>query len=209
MRSSKRGKRAAALLVVAPALLSWGCSRQEESESPKSGAITVTPIDLSEPEYAEAKTFLGSVSGAVRLRYEGDKPKASLELDIWQNGDIAGTGGSIADLFSDAGDDREIELILSTESVQSEGSDPILQVKTAAFKGNGYSTYTMSLPWDPKRNLRGSIEHAEAKTFGANEPAPIWGMQAAGSNGMETADFSQESLSRVEWGLIFTLRPAP
>ncbi|WP_149466330.1 hypothetical protein [Paenibacillus antarcticus] len=50
------------------------------------------------------------------------------------------------------------------------------------------------------------IYNHEPRTFIAEKSVYVWGMQATSTNQIQTADLSQESLSRLEWAIIFTLQ---
>ncbi|WP_413033396.1 hypothetical protein [Paenibacillus xylanilyticus] len=63
------------------------------------------------------------MSGAFKLAYEGSKPYARLDMDIWENGKKVDSAGSIGDLFfSLEGQEKsnEIDLIISIDSVSTE-----------------------------------------------------------------------------------------
>lgn len=95
----------------------------EQSKGP--AEITLTPVDLFKGDGAKLQPFLGAMSGAFKLSYEGNKPNASLDLDIWKNGKKVGSFGSIDDLFfsSDDPESHEVEVIISIETVLIEGQD--------------------------------------------------------------------------------------
>ncbi|MFS0869060.1 hypothetical protein AB3N00_03880 [Paenibacillus xylanilyticus] len=108
-------------------LVLTGCSKEKtETITPdhsKPNRITLTPIDLSQGEAARFKPFLGMMSGAFKLAYEGSKPYARLDMDIWENGKKVDSAGSIGDLFfSLEGQEKsnEIDLIISIDSVSTE-----------------------------------------------------------------------------------------
>ncbi|HTG69467.1 MAG TPA: hypothetical protein VL921_09440 [Candidatus Udaeobacter sp.] len=196
------------------ALLTSGCTQLIESETSgleqvKGPAeITLTPVDVFKGDGAKFQPFLGAMSGAFKLRYEGKKPNAKLDIDIWKNGEKAASSGSIGDLFfsSDVRESYEVEVIISIETVSIEGQDEFNTIKVGIIQDSGSTLATFTIPWDKQLTTRGLIYNNEPRTFIAGESVYVWGIQATSTNEIHTADFSPESLSRLEWALIFTLR---
>jgi hypothetical protein len=186
-----------------------GCSGSEPPAPPPEQhnnrtVITLTPVNLFEGEAAKYRLFLGNMSGAFKLSYEGDKPKASLDIDIWRNGKKVEKAGAIGDVFfrPDGSGSREIEVIISIETIAVNGQGEQAVIKAAT--GSGFATFT--IPWDKKLTGRGLIASHEPRTFTAGKAVHVWGMQATSTNEIRTADFSPESMSMLEWAVIFTLR---
>jgi hypothetical protein len=199
------------IVFVLVVLLSLtGCVAEAEKPVPESKdgptKITLTSVDLFKGDGAKFLPFLGAMSGAINLRYEGNKPNANLDIDIWQNGKKVASSGSIGDLFFSSTDweRQEVEVIVSIDIVSTDGQDQFNQIKVSS----GSSLATFTVPWDKKLSTRGMIYHTEPRTFNADESESVYvlGMQATSTNQMITTDFSPESLSRLEWALIFTLR---
>lgn len=196
------------------ALLTSGCtqlfetdmSEPEQSKGP--AEITLTPVDVFKGDGAKFQPFLGAMSGAFKLSYEGNKPNAKLDIDIWQNGKKVASAGSIGDLFfsSDVRESQEVEVIISIDTVSIEGQDEFSTIKVGTIHDSGSSLATFTIPWDKQLTTRGLIYNNEPRTFIADKSVYIWGMQATSTNGIHTAGLSPESLSRLEWALIFTLR---
>jgi len=203
------------VIAVITALLS-GCWSERDttatSDRVKDAAkITLTPVELFQGDEAKYKPFLGSMSGAFNLRYDGSKPNVALDIDIWQDGKKASGVGSVGDLFFSSDQQNhggEVEVILTVETVSgTEGQDDYDRVKVGVFHDSGSSVGTFTVPHDKKLTGRGLMAGPLTRTFAlADLPVPVWGMQATSTNQMRTADLSEESLSRLEWGLIFTLR---
>lgn len=187
-----------------------GCAAEPEKTVPESkdgpAEITLTPVDLFKGDGAKFQPFLGAMSGAVNLSYKGNKPDVILEIDIWKNGKKVASAGSIGDLFFSSADreNREVEVIASIDTVSVDGQNSYNLIKVRA--GSAFTTFTV--PLDIKLTARGMIYYADSRTFIANESEPIYvlGMQGTSTNQITTADFSPESLSGLEWALIFTLR---
>ncbi|MEO2203409.1 hypothetical protein ABGV42_06665 [Paenibacillus pabuli] len=169
-------------------------------------SITLTPVDLTQGEAAKLRPFLGTMSGAFKLRYEGEKPGASLDMDIWENGRKVDSAGSIGDLFfkpeGQIESGTEIEVIISIDTVRTEEQKEICIVKISA--GSGLATFT--LPWNSELKGRGLIQHTEALTFTTDRPVPAFAMHATSSNQVFAGDFSEDTLSKTEWALVFTVR---
>ncbi|WP_219834007.1 hypothetical protein [Paenibacillus sp. R14(2021)] len=200
------------LLLGMLMLLTAGCTPLFESHAPEQEAgpavMTLTPVDLSVGKGAKFRPFLGVMSGAFKLRYEGNKPHARLDIDIWKDGKKAASSGSIGDLFysSDGSGGREIEVIIAVDTVPVEGKEELRIVKVNTIDDTGSSLMTFTAKWDKRLTSRVLLQTAERITFKADEDVHVWGIQATSTGMIRTADLSEASLSGIEWGLIFTLR---
>ena len=184
-----------------------GCA----SDSGKNGptTITLTPVDMFNGSAAKLKPFLGIMSGAFKLRYEGKRPNASLDIDLWKDGKKASSSGSIGDLFfSPNEEDNEMEVMISmdTDYYASEGQEKKIKVKVGITRATGSSLMTFTIPWDKKYTALGLLSEHEPRTFHKDDAVPVWGMQATSTNTIRTADLSPESLNRLEAAILFTLR---
>ncbi|WP_028544463.1 hypothetical protein [Paenibacillus taiwanensis] len=171
--------------------------------------ITLTPVDLFEGDRVKFRPFLGVMSGAFKLRYEGKKPNAILDIDIWKSGKKIASSGSMGDLFFNVDEQasHEIEIIISVDIASfHEEKDDNIKIKVNTVQDSGHSLVTFTTPWNKKLTAQGLMEHDEARTFPATEPVYLWGMHATSSNEIRTADFSKESLSRLEQAILLTLR---
>lgn len=103
------------LLIV---LLLTGCTIESTQTLPDGKSapaeITLTPADPFEGEAAKLKPFLGNMTGSFTLHYEGKKPHASLDIEIWKHGKKVETVGGVGDLFFTPNKEerKEIELII-------------------------------------------------------------------------------------------------
>jgi len=192
--------------------LTVGCTSEvsedtSELRTNKATQITVEPVDLFSGEGAKFKPFLGEMSGAVKLSYNGEQPNAALDIDIWQNGKKVSSQGSIGDLFlrSSGRENREVEVIISIDTLNIEAKDRYT-VKVGTFNGTGSGLTTFTLPRNEKMTVHGLISESEERTFEAQGAVPIWGMQSTSSNMIQSANLSAESLNRLEWALVITLR---
>ncbi|MCG7381935.1 hypothetical protein [Paenibacillus sp. ACRRY] len=191
-------------------LVLTGCSGESEDtiipDKKISNSLTLTPVDLTKGEAAKLKPFLGTMSGAFKLKYEGEKPRANLDMDIWKNGEKVDFAGSIGDLFfSPEGqmeNSTEIEVIISIDTVRIEEQKETCIVKIST--GSGLATFT--LPWNPELKGRGLIQHTETLTYTTDRPIPTFAMHATSSNQVFAGDFTEEALSKTDWALVFTVR---
>ncbi|KKO55424.1 hypothetical protein [Paenibacillus sp. DMB20] len=202
----------ACILIVLFILTGCFSERKEmisPGNNPKSAKIKLTPVDLFQGEAAKFKLFLGAMSGAFKLEYEGSKPNASLDIDIWKNGQKVDSAGSIGDLFYSSDEQKssnEVEVVISVETVSIEGQNEFSMIKVSTVDHSGSSLSTFTIPWDKKLTARGLIQDTGPHSFTTDQPVHVFGMQATSSNEIYTADLSPESLSRTEWALVFTLR---
>lgn len=207
----QRGLTFAFLIVM---LLS-GCTSESTQTLPDGKAapakITLTPADPFEGEAAKLKPFLGNMTGSFTLRYEGKKPHASLDIDIWKHGKKVKSVGGIGDLFFTPNQEerKEIEVIISidtTGSINEQGN--MKQIKVGIAHESGTSLYTLFTTPSKKKEMLGSalMSYSSPKSFLAKDTIPVWGMQMTSSNRIITLDLSPESLSKIEEAILFTLR---
>ncbi len=195
--------------IIMIVLLTSGCTQLFETATPDldydNTKIVLTPIDLFDGDAAKFKLFLGSMTGAFKLRYEGKKPNIKLNIDLWKNGEKADSYGSVGDLFFSSEEGNDVEVIISIDTIGLEGSEEFKMIKVGTIHDTGSGVGKFTIPWDKKMNLSGLIHYNEPITFPANGDVPVWGMQATSTNSIRTADFSSESLGSLEWAIIFTL----
>ena len=172
--------------------------------------ITLTPTDPFQGEAAKLKPFLGNMTGAFTLRYDssGKKTQANLDIEIWEYGKKVKSVGGLVDIFFTPNKEerKEIELIISIDTVAGLGQDNMNHIKIGIVQESGTTLYGLSPPTDHKMMGRGIISYHEPQSFIAQGTVRVWGMQMTSTNRMITADFSQESLSKVEQAILFTLR---
>ncbi|WP_138753114.1 hypothetical protein [Paenibacillus sinopodophylli] len=215
MMIHKRKTCGLAVMLLFIALLMSGCTQLLESETTNTNSnkepaeITLKPIDLFKGAGAKFQPFLGSMSGAFELHYEGKKPNARLDIDLWENGKKVSSYGSIGDLFFSSEDDKsqKVEIIIAMDPTTSnEDEDPFTITKVASIHGASTSLVTFTIPRDKKLTASGLVNYQEPVSFMADEDEHVWGLQATSSGMMRMADFSPDSLAGLEWAIIFTLR---
>lgn len=194
-------------------LVLTGCfAESKETTSPERESspaeIQLVPVDLFKGEAAKFQPFLGAMSGAFKLKYEGSKPIANLDIDIWKDGQRVDSIGWIGDVFysPDEQKNNEIEVIISTDMVSIGEKDESAIIKVGIVNRSGTDLATFHIPWDKKLTARGLIQNAEPGSFTANQAVHVFGIQATSSNTIRTSDLSTESLSKTEWALVFTLQ---
>lgn len=202
----------ACILIVFMILM--GCfAGTKEQISPEtdstSSKIEFTPVDLFQGDAAKFKLFLGPMTGAFKLKYEGNKPNVSLDIDIWKNGQKVDSAGAIGDLFYSSNEQKgsnEVELIISVDTESIEGQKEFSKIKVNTTSHSGSSLSTITIPWDKKLTAHGLIQDMRPRSFTIDQPVHVFGMHATSTNKIHTADFSTESLRKTEWALVFTLR---
>jgi len=171
--------------------------------------ITLTPVDLFVGEAEKLKLFIGSMSGAFKLSYKGDKPHAILNIDIWEHGQRT-NHGAISDLFFSSDENQrydEIEVIITVETISIGEEDEYDVVKVGTTRDSGTSVGTYKIKKEKGLNLTGksTMRYAQSQTFSTEDLTHVWGIQATSENYLQTVDLSQDSVENLEWGLVFTL----
>lgn len=193
-----------AISILIILILLVGCSAIETNS--KHG-VTVTSLELFHGKEERFKPFLGNMSGAFQLKYSGEIPNVTLELEIWEKGQKTGTLGAIHDLFFSEEDKqrKELEVMISNELINIKDHVPILLTKISFITESGNNYMTLTNEWDEKWNVRSLIHTYEKQMITLGESAPVFGIQTTSSNKLYTSEFSAESLNRIEYALIFTL----
>lgn len=191
-------------LIIVMVLLLIGCSNTEN----KQNEIIITPIQLFEGEEIKYKPFVGDMSGAFKLAYNGEKPNISLSVDVWGNGKRVKTIGGVYDLFFASVNHtvNEFEIIVSMNlNAIEDQEDGVMEVKINNRSEKGYTFVTFSAPWKKELNARSLITHNEEISITDKQPIHVLGLQATSTNQLRTADFSSESLERLEHAIIITI----
>ncbi|MCM3127950.1 hypothetical protein ACFQ3J_15055 [Paenibacillus provencensis] len=201
------------LWILICILILTGCIHEKDEpvpvpEIPNTTSIHLTPIDLSQGEVSKLRPFLGTMSGAFKLEYEGAKPKARLDIDIWEKGQKVETRGSVIDLYSSTDEEstNETEVIISIETVRLEEDKETAVIKVNNARGSRSSLSTFTLELDTNLATKGLVEHTEPQSYAVDQPIYVFAMQATSTNQIYIMDLTQESLSETEWALVFTLR---
>ncbi|MGE7826964.1 hypothetical protein [Paenibacillus sp. NPDC093718] len=202
-----------ACILIALMILTGCFTGTKEQISPENNSATakiqLTPVDLFQGEAAKFKLFLGPMTGAFKLKYEGNKPNVSLDIDIWKNGQKVDSAGSIGDLFyssDEEKDSNEVELIISVDTESIEGLEEFKKIKVNTNSHSGSSLSIFTIPWDKTLTAEGLIQDTRPRSFTIDQPVHVFGMHATSSNEIHTADLTTDSLTKTEWALVFTLR---
>lgn len=194
-------------------LMLAGCTSLFESERLRpetkfdEGQVTLTPVDVFAGDAAKFKHFFGLTTVGFKLHYEGEVPDAHLDVHIWKDGKEDTSVMSIHDLFRGTDESKEVEVIISIDSITLQDHDPLKSIKIGITQDSGstLSTTTMA-SWDEQMTLSGTSSHHEPVVFNTDETAYLWAMTATSKNQLRTGDFSPGSLQEMERGLVFTLR---
>ena len=89
--------------------------------------------------------------------------------------------------------------------VTKEGQEDMMEVKINNKTEFGYSFVTSSAPWAKELTTKGLIRHQEPIQFTTEKPIHIFGLHGISTNIIYPADFSTESLERLEHAIILTL----
>lgn len=170
-------------------------------------ALRVEPIDLFAGEARKFQPFLGTMSGAVKLKSGGNKNDISAKIELWENGTKTKTYSSIGTSMQDSQDktkDYEGEFIASIKTVSIEGSKPLYEITTAFANKNGTASSITYIDRDIRNTGSNTIQLNKSLDVSENEVA-VWGMQATDKNEWETIDLTPERLKNAKWALIFKL----
>jgi hypothetical protein len=171
-------------------------------------ALHVEPIDLFAGEARKFQPFLGTMSGAVKLKYGGNKNDISAKIELWENGTKTKTYSSIGTSMQDSQDktkDYEGEFIASIKTVSIEGSKPLYEITTAFANRNGTASSITYIDRDIRNTGSNTIQLNKSLDVSENDEVAVWGMQATDKNEWETIDLTPERLKNAKWALIFKL----
>ena len=199
------------IIVVILCACSKDVSNQSETAITKQvegPSLHVEPIDLFAGEARKFQPFLGTMSGAVKLKYDGNKDDITATIELWENGTKTKTYSSISTAMQDSHEktkDYEGEFIASIKTVSIEGSKPLYEITSAFANKNGTSSTVTYIDRDSRLNGSNTIQLNQTLDVAENEAVSVWGMQATDKNEWETVDFTPERLKTARWALIFKL----
>jgi hypothetical protein len=184
----------------------FGCSK---SNANKLATLNVKPFDLFSGDAKKFQTFLGSMSGAIKLKYKGSKKSIKVSVEIWENGTKKETldsfGGSIFQISKSGENIFDGEYVISVKKQNDiTNTNKTRYAVTSAFiDKNGSTSYEMQIEADYQ--LAGSMPivlNKEGLDISENDDIAVWGMQATDKNSMQTVDLTPEMLKRVRWAMI-------
>ncbi|GKU76563.1 hypothetical protein [Paenibacillus sp. L3-i20] len=185
-----------------------GCRADSESKN-ETTKITLTPVELFKGKEEKYKPFLGSMTGAFKLRYDGNRPSPSLDIDILEYGKKIDSAGSIGDVFFSTGDkeNKEVEIMISIDKVSIKDQVDYNKIKVSTINPSGVTHSTFTMPaWEKEMVAQGVISNHKSVTFGTDQSVHVWGIHETSANQIHTEDLSSESVSRMERAIMFTLR---
>jgi hypothetical protein len=202
-------------LILIIAVMLCACSKDVSNQSEtaitkqvEGTALHVEPIDLFAGEARKFQPFLGTMSGAVKLKYGGNKNDISAKIELWENGTKTKTYSSIGTSMQDSQDktkDYEGEFIVSIKTVSIEGSKPLYEITTAFADKNGTASSITYIDRDIRNTGSNTIQLNKSLDVSENDEVAVWGMQATDKNEWETIDLTPERLKNAKWALIFKL----
>lgn len=203
-------------LILITAVMLCACakdgSNQQESATTKQGEDTallhVEPIDLFAGDARKFQPFLGTMSGAVKLKYSGNKNDIAAKIELWENGTKTKIYSSIGISMQDSEDktnNYEGEFIASIKTVSIEGGKPQYEITTAFANKNGTASGTTYIDRDIKNTGSNTIQLNESLDVSENDEVAVWGMQSTDKNGWASIDLTPEGLKNAKWALIFKL----
>ncbi|MGC5326541.1 hypothetical protein [Brevibacillus sp. SYSU BS000544] len=195
-------------------LATLACSVTDPSQpivkkQPEENMLHIEPIDLFAGEAAKFKPFLGTMAGAVKLKYTGDKKEIQAEVELWENGVRTKTLGSVGSLIQGSQEGKqsfEGEFIVSIKKEQVNENKPHFEVTSAIVDKDGSTASTIYLV-DRVEKLTGlnSIPLNKSMDVSENSKVAVWGMQATDENVIETVELTPEGLQKVKWALVVTI----
>jgi hypothetical protein len=171
-------------------------------------ALHVESIDLFAGEARKFQPFLGTMSGAVKYKYGGNKNNISSKIELWENGTKTKTYNSNGTSLQDSQDktkNYEGEFIASIKTVSIEGSKPLYEITTAFADKNGTSSGITYIDRDIRNTGSNTIQLIKSLDVSENDEVAVWGMQSTDKNDWETIDLTPERLKNAKWALIFKL----
>jgi hypothetical protein len=190
------------VLVLSTAL--FGCAKSEQN---KMGLLNVKPFELFSGDAKKFQPFLGSMSGAIKLKYKGNKKSIKANIEIWENGTKKETlkSGSIIQI-SKSGDyvfDSEFVISVKKQNDTANANKTRYAVTSAFIDQKSSTSYEMQIETDNQLTASMPIVlNNKGQVISENEVIAVWGMQATDQNSMQTVDFTPEMLKRVRWAMI-------
>ncbi|AMA72181.1 hypothetical protein ACH33_04470 [Aneurinibacillus sp. XH2] len=193
------------LLII---LLLSACSKppsptpnSEHTSTIKNNFLYISPTDLFEGDAAKFQAFLGPLSGAVKIKYKGNKRKLKSTIELWENGKKTQTiGGEETDIFSKQGEFNG-ELAFSFQEETIEKTKPQYTVTSALIHEGGYSSSTFHLNKNAQHHIHGIVNLKQDLAIADNADVAVWGIQATDENSISTSS-PEQALKTAKWLLI-------
>jgi uncharacterized protein YrzB (UPF0473 family) len=184
----------------------FGCAKSKQN---KLALLNVKPFELFSGDAKKFQPFLGAMSGAIKLKYKGNKRYIKTSIEIWENGTKKETlnsfGGSIIQM-SKSGDhifDGEFVISVKKQNDTANANKTRYAVTSAFIDQNGSSSFEMQIEADNQLTASMPIVlNNKGQDISENEDIAVWGLQASDQNSMQTVDLTPEMLKRVRWAMI-------
>jgi hypothetical protein len=169
------------------------------------GVLYVEPFALFTGEAARLKPFLGD-AGAVKLTYTGSKRMLECSLEVWENGRLTQTVGSMSSGMAQVADSNLYhfagELIVTMDKPATDGQPAPYRVRYAFVNDQGYAMGEGQIPIKQDFSIRGEISQPAPLAITEEEKAIVWGMQASFGHSMRSYGTAEETLKQAEWALV-------
>jgi hypothetical protein len=193
------------VLFVLSSLMLLACSTSVRTQP---GMLRIEPVDLFAGEDKKFKPFLGVMSGAVKVSYEGKKEAIRAVFEVWENGVGTKTGKTFGELTRASNRSRyyDGQFLISVTEPDGNRAGSSRYVITAAFVDDkGHASYRTELAADQKHTASGLIQLHDSVEVSEQEEAAVWGMQATDEGVLYVMDFSPERLKQAKWALVVKL----
>lgn len=179
-------------------------------KQPKENMLHVEPTDLFAGEAGKFRPFLGTMAGAVKLKYTGSKKEIHAEVELWENGARTKALGSVGSMIQGPQEGKQAfegEFIVSIKKEQVNENKPHFEVTSAIVDKDGSTASTIYLVENVEKLAGlGAIPLNQSVDVSENSKVAVWGMQATDENWIETVELTPEELKKVKWALVFTIR---
>jgi len=193
------------VLFVLSSLLLLSCSNSERTQP---GMLHIEPVDLFAGDAQKFKPFLGDMSGAVKVSYEGKKETIRAVVEVWENGVKTDIGQAFDTMTRASTNNRHYDgqFLISVRESDANNEASTRYVVTSAFADDSeQSSVRTELDAGRKHMARGLIQLHDSVQVSEGEQVAVWGMQATDENAMHVMDFSPERLKLAKWALIVKL----
>jgi hypothetical protein len=178
----------------------------------KIGTVRVEPVELFSGEGKKFASFLGSMSGAVKVTYTGEKSVVKVYAEVWEAGVRTQVLGPMLSEIrwpeekKQSGEPWIGEFIVALE--QLEGDNPYNQLlgynaKTAIVHDHGTISTTFRIDSPADYTFRMPIPLGEVKVLSEDEEITVWGMQSTNENQLRSAGLDSDTWQDAKWMLVF------
>lgn len=215
----KNNEKAFAFFVIVTVLLFSGCSRsnnkldvsntmpEQTNSMPELGIVELTPSELFDDNLKKLEPHLGIISGCVHIKYSGPKNHLSTKYEIWENGEIVESKGSMGVSF---GDVLDSDFSISLKNVSHDNEEEIFRLTTVIHKIGSTSHIDKDIKI-PKftKHLGRAIARAprairEIKQISDEEEIAVWAYTAAES--FRSGGTIQDAVQKAKWAFVYKIK---